>query len=301
MARASLTRFALLSIVAACLTIALKVAAWKLTGSVGLLSDALESLVNLFTAIVALVMIVIAERPADEGHPFGHGKAEYFASGFEGALILFAAGGIAMAAWQRVAVPQPLMHLDLGGVLSGVAAIINALVAWVLIRVGRRHRSMTLEADGRHLLSDVVTTLGILIALLGIHFTGWLWLDPLIAGLTAVQVLWSGTVLIHSSIHGLLDRALPRGERVKIISVLERYAQSGLQFHDLRTRSSGRHRFVNVHLLVPGHWTVQLAHDWSEILERDIRAVVGDVEITTHIEPVEDAASFDHETLASNT
>ena len=297
MAKRSLARYAVLSIVAACLTIVLKVAAWKVTGSVGLLSDAAESLVNLFTAIVAFILLLVSERPADESHPFGHGKAEYFASGFEGALILFAAGGIAMAAWQRFELPKELMHIDLGAVLSALAAIINAFVAWVLIRVGRRQRSVTLEADGRHLLSDVLTTFGILVALIGIHLTGWLWLDPLIAALTAIQVLWSGGILIHASIHGLLDRALPKRERTMIINVLDRYAQSGLQYHDLRTRSSGRHRFINVHLLVPGHWTVQLAHDWSEILERDIRAVIGDAVITTHMEPLEDAASFDHETL----
>lgn len=292
-----LTRFAWLSIAAALLTIGLKTYAYHVTGSVGLLSDAAESLVNLVAAVVALLMLTVAARPADAGHPFGHGKAEYFASGFEGALILFAAGGIAWAAWERWLHPQPLEAIDIGMVVSAVAAMLNLVVALVLLGAGRKHGSITLEADGRHLMSDVWTTGAILIALAGISLTGYLWLDPAIALLAALQIVWSGAWLIIRSIAGLLDAALPDREQQLIMATLRGYRDRGIQFHDLRTRASGTHRFVTVHVLVPGGWTVQQGHDLSEEIEREIARAIGGAVIVTHLEPLDDAASFAHDTL----
>ena len=293
----NLTAFAWLSIAAALLTMALKTYAYQVTGSVGLLSDAMESLVNLVAAMVALLMLSIAARPADASHPFGHGKAEYFASGFEGALILVAAGGIAWAAWERWQTPQPLQAIDIGMAVSAGAAVVNLWVALVLLRAGRKHESITLEADGRHLMSDVWTTGAILTALAAITVTGQLWLDPAIAALAALQIVWSGARLIIRSIAGLLDAALPDGEQQLILDLLRRHAGRGIQFHDLRTRASGAQRFITLHVLVPGEWSVRQGHDLSEKIERDIAGVIRNAVVVTHLEPLGDAASFNHETL----
>lgn len=292
-----LTPFAWLSIAAALLTIGLKTYAYHVTGSVGLLSDAMESLVNLVAAMVALIMLSIAARPADAGHPFGHGKAEYFASGFEGALILVAAGGIAWAAFERWQHPQPLQSIDIGMAVSAAAAVVNLVVALILLKAGRQYNSITLEADGHHLLSDVWTTAAILIALTGISLTGYLWLDPAIAVLAALQIIWSGARLISRSIAGLLDAALPDGEQHVITAILGRYCERGIRFHDLRTRAAGAHRFVTVHVLVPGNWTVQQGHDLSEEIEREIAGAIRNAVIVTHLEPLDDEASFAHESL----
>ncbi len=293
----ALTRYAWLSIFAAVLTIALKFTAYRITGSVGLLSDAAESLVNLVAALVALWMLGLAARPADTGHPFGHGKAEYFASGLEGALILVAAGGIAWAAWERWQHPHALAELDIGMAISASAAVVNLATALVLLRVGRRHGSITLEADGKHLLTDVWTTLAILFALGGIMLTGWEWLDPAIAAGAALQIVWTGFGLMARSGAGLLDAAMPAAETARIESVLDRYRAEGIQFHDLRTRASGMQRFMTVHVLVPGTYTVQAGHDLLERIEADIRAELDHITIVTHLEPVEDAASFAHERI----
>lgn len=290
----SLARFAWLSILAAILTIGLKAQAYRMTGSVGLLSDAAESLVNLVAAIVALTMLGFAARPADSHHPFGHGKAEYFSSGFEGALILVAAGGIAWAAWERLWHPQPLVQLDIGIAVSAAAGFINLAVARVLLRAGREYGSITLEADGKHLMSDVWTTGAILLALGGIAWTGWQWLDPAIAFLAAVQIVWSGLELMVRSASGLLDAAIPEAEMVDIERILEGYRAEGIQFHDLRTRASGMQRFMTVHVLVPGSHTVQAGHDLLERIEADIGAALPNIAIVTHLEPLEDAASFAH-------
>lgn len=295
----SLTRYAWLSILAAILTMALKAQAYRLTGSVGLLSDAAESLVNLVAALVALLMLSVAARPADTGHPFGHGKAEYFASGFEGGLILVAAVGIAWAAWERWWNPQPLAALDVGMVVSAGAGVLNLAVALVLLRAGRKHGSITLEADGRHLLSDVWTTVAVLSALGGIALTGWLWLDPAIAFLAAAQIVWSGVSLIRRSIAGLLDAALPAKERVAIEAILNRYRTEGYEFHDLRTRAAGTQRFMTVHVLVPGECSVKEGHDLLERLEGEIRQAIRNLTIVTHLEPLGDAASFAHDRIAS--
>ena len=295
----SLTRFAWLSVLAAVLTIALKTEAYLLTGSVGLLSDAAESLVNLVAAFIALLTLAFAARPADESHPFGHGKAEYFASGFEGGLILVAAGGIAWAAWERLWQPAPLVQLDLGMALSAGAGAVNLAVARVLLRAGHRYGSITLEADARHLLSDVWTTVAVLLALAAITLTGWPWLDPAIAFLAAGQIVWSGLKLVGRSVSGLLDAAIPSSELSRIKRVLESYEGDGTQFHDLRTRVSGAHRFMTVHVLVKGTLSVHDGHELVERIEHDLRSELDNLTVVTHLEPLEDSASFAHETLGS--
>lgn len=279
---------------------ALKAEAWWLTGSVGLLSDAAESLVNLLAALVALLMLSFAARPADESHPFGHGKAEYFASGFEGALILVAAGGIVWAAWERWQHLQPLAELGPGMLISAAAGLLNLATALVLLRAGRKHGSITLEADARHLLSDVWTTVAILLALAGIRWTGWLILDPVIAALAAVQIVWSGISLIRRSISGLLDAAIPQEEIKKIERILDGYCSEGVGFHDLRTRQSGVHRLLTLHVLVPGRTTVQQGHDLLERIEAEIRQQLQNITIVTHMEPLEDHASFSHEQVVQD-
>jgi cation diffusion facilitator family transporter len=296
-AASAVARYAGLSILAAVLTMALKAEAYWLTGSVGLLSDAAESLVNLVAAVATLTLLRFSARPADPSHPFGHGKAEYFASGFEGALILVAAGGIAWAAWERLRHPQPLAELDIGVAISATAAAVNLGVARVLLRAGRRYGSIALEADGKHLMSDVWTTGAVLLALGGIAYTGWQWLDPAIAFLAALQIVWSGVGLMVRSASGLLDPAMPAEEVARIERVLGRYREEGVQFHDLRTRASGMQRFMTIHVLVPGRYTVQEGHDVLERIEVEIRAALGNIAIVTHLEPLEDAASFDHERI----
>jgi cation diffusion facilitator family transporter len=297
MKRKPLTRFAWLSIAAALLTMGLKAYAYQITGSVGLLSDAAESLVNLAAALVAWMVLSVAARPADMEHPFGHGKIEYFASGFEGSLILIAAGGIAWAAWERLQAPVSLQAIDLGLAVSVVAGLVNLMVGMILIRAGRQHASITLEADGRHLLTDVWTTAAILLALLGVLYTGWWWLDPAIALLAAIQIVWSGLHLIRRSVDGLLDTVLPQAEQRRIQDILDDYRRQGIEFHDLRTRQSGMDRFINLHVLVPGGWTVRQGHDLVEEIEQTIASTLTNARVVTHLEPRDDKASFAHETL----
>lgn len=293
----SVARYAWLSVLAAAVTIGLKTWAYLITGSVGLLSDAAESLVNLAAAIVAVCTLWFAAQPADTEHPFGHGKAEYFASGFEGAMILIAAAGIAWAAYERLLNPQPLAELNIGMAVSAAAALVNLAVALVLLKAGRRYGSITLEADGKHLLTDVWTTVAILAALGGIALTGWLLLDPIIALVAAAQIVWSGLGLIRRSVAGLLDAALPEEERAAIERILDGYRDDGVQFHDLRTRIAGMQRLVTLHVLLPGSYSVQAGHDLSERIENDIRQAIGNATIVTHIEPLEDEASFAHERI----
>lgn len=261
MASANLTRFAWLSIGAAILTIALKTTAYWLTGSVGLLSDALESLVNLVAAIMALAMLTIAARPADEMHAFGYGKAEYFSSGLEGALILLAAASIAWTAIPRFLVPQPLEHIGIGLAVSVVASVINFWVARVLLAAGREYRSITLEADAHHLMTDVWTSAGVMLGVGAIALTGWLRLDPIIALVVAANILRTGWQLLSRSIRGLLDVALPAAEQDAINQVLKQYESRGIQYHALRTRQAGTRAFISLHVLVPADWTVQRGHD----------------------------------------
>jgi len=291
--RASLTRFAWLSIGAAVLTMGLKAAAFWLTGSVGLLSDALESLVNLAGALMALIMLTIAARPADEEHPFGHSKAEYFSSGVEGTLILIAAVTIAIAAIQRLITPRPLEQIGLGIAVSMVAALINLLVSLVLLRAGKRHNSITLEANAQHLMTDVWTSAGVLIGIGLVGVTGWLQLDPLVALVVAGNIIWSGYHLVSRSVKGLMDSALPAEEQNKIETILSPYRESGIRFHEKRTRLAGAQRFVSLHVLVPGKWTVHRGHQLVEKIESDIRQALSNSTVYTHLESLDDPASWD--------
>jgi len=284
--------FAWLSVAAAVVTIALKGLAYWLTGSVGLLSDALESLVNLAAAVMAVIMLQIAARPPSEEHAYGFSKAEYFSSGFEGALIFLAAVAIVVAAVERLYVPKPLQQLDIGLLISGAAAVVNLIVAQVLIRTGRRRNSIALEADGHHLMTDVWTSVGVIVALVAVLFTGWQWLDPVIAIGVAINILWTGYRLLRRSALGLLDRAVPASQRAAIGEVLSRYEAQGAKFHALRTRQAAGRSFVSVHVLVPGAWTVQHGHELLEEIERDIRVAVPNAAVLTHLEPVEDPTSF---------
>jgi cation diffusion facilitator family transporter len=292
----SLKRFAWLSIAAAVGTIVLKGAAWWLTGSVGLLSDALESLVNLAGAMMALAMLTVAEQPADDGHAYGHGKAEYFSSGFEGLLILFAAIAIGISGIDRLLRPQPLSGVGVGLSVSLAASLLNLAVARVLLAAGHEHHSLTLEADARHLMTDVWTSAGVIIGVGAAAWTGWPWLDPLIALLVAVNIVWTGLKLIHRSTLGLMDSALPPEEHAKVVGILESYRIEGIDYHALRTRESGARRFVELHVLVPGAWSVRHGHDLAERVESDIRSVLLRTTVITHVEPLEDPIS--HEDIA---
>jgi cation diffusion facilitator family transporter len=292
--RASLTRFAWLSIGAAIATISLKTFAYYLTGSVGLLSDAIESLVNLAGAIMALIMLTIAARPADESHVYGHSKAEYFASVTEGILILGAAAGIISAAVNRLLQPRELEQLGLGLGVSVAASAINLIVARILFREGRARRSITLEADAHHLMTDVWTSAGVIGGVAIGALTGWSILDPLIAIAVALNIIWTGVQLVNRSVSGLMDAALPVQEQTLIQNVMDKYRDKGVTFHALRTRQAAARQFVSVHLLVPGEWTVHDAHHVAEDFESDIREALGSVvTVFTHIEPVEDELSME--------
>lgn len=290
---ARLTRFAWLSIAAAVITIALKFGAFVVTGSVGLLSDALESVVNLAAAVMALAMLTIAARPPDEEHAYGHSKAEYFASSFEGALILLAAASIAWSSVPRLLHPQPVRDPLLGVAISVVASGVNLGVALMLLRAGRRYRSIALEADARHLLTDVWTSVGVVIGVAAVALTGWNWLDPVIAMLVALNVVWIGLGLMRRSALGLLDTAIPEEDRAEVLRILDAYAAEGAEYHALRTRQAGVRRFVSVHVLVPGAWTVQQGHELLERMEEDIRRAVPESVVFTHLEPIEDPVSFE--------
>jgi cation diffusion facilitator family transporter len=291
--RPPLTPFAWLSITAALGTIGLKAVAYLLTDSVGLLSDALESCVNLVAGCVALVVLSIVARPPDEEHPYGHEKAEYFSGGLEGALIFVAAVSIMVTAVPRLFAPQPLEAVGVGLLLSLAASLVNLGVALVLLRAGRRYESLTLEADARHLLTDVWTSAGVLAGVGLVALTGWQRLDPILALLVAGHILWTGFGLVRRAALGLMDTALPAGERAAVQEVLDGYRPEGIEFHALRTRQAGARRFVSVHVLVPGHWTVQRGHDLLEGLEERIRRALPNVTVFTHLEPLEDPSSWE--------
>jgi cation diffusion facilitator family transporter len=292
-----LRRFAFLSIAAAVVTIGMKTVAWRMTGSVGLLSDALESLVNLVAAVITLTMLIIAARPADEEHAYGHGKAEYFASGAEGALILLAAGAIAWAAIGRLLAPRPLEQVGWGVLVSAGASLVNFGVARVLLRASQRYHSIALEADAHHLLTDVWTTAGVLAAVGLVAFTGWIILDPIIALVVAAQIVWTGVRLLSRSALGLLDTALGVEEQARLREVLARHEGPELQFHAVRTRQAGSRRFVSMHVLVPGDWTVRQGHELAEQIESEVRAVLHNATVFTHLEAIEDPASFQDQGL----
>ena len=293
MATGNLTKFAWLSIAAAVATIALKAEAYLITGSVGLLSDALESLVNLAAASMALAMLTVAARPPDEMYAFGYGKAEYFSSGVEGALILLAAAGIVWTALPRLAAPQPLEQVGIGLAVSVLASVINFAVARRLLKAGKEYRSITLEADARHLLTDVLTSAGIIAGVFTVSLTGWTRVDPLIALVVAANILWTGAQLLRRSLLGLMDAALPAADQNAIKDVLSQYERRGIRHHALRTRRSGTRSFISLHVLVPGAWTVQRGHEVLEHIERDIRAALPGSSVFTHLEAVDDPASWE--------
>ena len=285
--------YALFSVATSIVTIGLKVTAYLLTGSVGLLSDALESFVNLAAALVALATLSYAASGADEDHNFGHEKAEYFSSGIEGSLIFVAAAAIIWTAVPRIMAPQPLEQIGIGLTLSVVAAGANLACGWLLLQGAREHRSITLEADAHHLLTDVWTTVGVIGGVGLVHFTGWLILDPLIAIAVALQILWTGWSLIKRSFDGLMDRAIPAEERDAIVAVLEKVKRQGGDYHMLRTRQAGTKSFVDVHVLMPGNTSLHEAHDLAERIEQEIQAKVTHAEVLTHLEPIEDPRSWD--------
>jgi cation diffusion facilitator family transporter len=291
--RSFLTRYAWLSISVALLTIALKAIAYLLTGSVGLLSDALESFVNLAGALMALAMLTIAARPADESHAYGHSKAEYFASGVEGTLILLAALSIGIAAIDRIISPKPLDQIGLGLAVSVVASLANLGVAMILMRAGKRYSSITLQANSRHLMTDVWTSGGVLIGVGLVALTGWQILDPIIALLVAANIIWSGVFILRSSISGLMDVALPAEEQDIIRKVLEVHRQAGVEYHALRTRQSGALKFISLHILVPGEWSVHRGHQLLEHVEADISEALPNVVVFTHLESLNDPSAWD--------
>ncbi len=293
----SARRYAVLSIAAAATTIGLKLGAYYLTGSVGLFSDAAESVVNLVAAVAALWALTFAVRPPDEEHAFGHSKAEYFSSGLESALIIIAAAWIGVTAWDRLIDPRPLQNVGLGLSITLGAAALNGVVALVLLRAGRRLRSITLRADAQHLLTDVWTSLGVVLGIVTVQLTGWLVLDPLIGLVVAANIVRIGVRLLRDTASGLLDRALPPEDQEAIFKVLSRYEEGGIRFHALRTRASGQRRFISMHALVPGRWTVQQGHDLSEKIEEDLAEALPQSTFFIHIEPSEDPASFADQSL----
>jgi len=287
-----LTRYAWLSIGAAIVTISMKSAAYFLTGSVGLLSDALESMVNLAAAVVALLVLKMITRPANDEFTFGFSKAEYFSSGFEGGMILLAAAGIIITALPRLFNPVPLEQVGLGLVISVAASLINLAVALILMRAGRRYNSITLEADARHLMTDVWTTIGVLIGIGLVQLTGWLRLDPIIALLVAVNIIITGYRLLIRSGRGLLDTSIPPEELISVKSILDSYKTQGVSYHALRSRQSAARKFMVVHLLVPGDWSVRKGHSLAEQVERQVIETIPNANIVTHIEPIDDPISM---------
>jgi len=289
----SLKKFIYLAIAAAVATIALKLFAYFLTGSVGLFSDALESGVNLIAAVVALFMITLAEKPADEEHAYGHHKAEYFSSAIEGGLIVLAAFSIIWSAIPRLIHPQPLENVGIGLLVSFGASAINLAVGLILIKNGRKNHSITLEADGKHLMTDVYTSIGVLIGIGIVKLTGWLILDAIVAIGVALNIVWTGYQLMRRSALGLLDSSLPEDERLKITNALDRYKKQQLEYHSLMTRQAGQRKFIALHILLPGQLTIQEGHDMVEKIEKDIRDLFNaPVTVFTHLEPVEDPVSM---------
>lgn len=298
--RSKLTRFAWLSIGVAVLTISLKTIAYLVTGSVGLLSDALESIVNLIGALMALGMLTIAARPADENHTYGHSKAEYFSSGVEGTLILLAAVSIAYAAIQRLITPQPLERVGIGLLVSVAASLANLAVALILRRAGKQYNSVSLTANSHHLLTDVWTSAGVLLGVVAVVVTGWQVLDPIIAILVAVNIVWTGVGIIRNSVSGLMDGALPKAYLDVIQTVLDGHQETGVQFHAIRTRQSGSLKVISMHVLVPGNWTVDRGHQLVTQIENEISSAIADSVIFTHLESLSDPASYDDQAFGSS-
>lgn len=293
-----LSRYAWLSVAAALVTLAVKWSAWWVTGSVGLLSDALEGFVNLGAALLALWMLRLAASPPDAKHPYGLSKAEYFSAGAEGTMIVLAATGIIASSLPRLFSPQPIETPALGLALSGLATVINLAAALALIRAGKRNASITLEADGRHLMTDVWTSAGVIAGVALVWATGWLLLDPLIALAVGIHIIWAGVGLMRRSVLGLLDSAIAADKQREIHKLFSEYSKRyGVSFHALLTREAGARHFVSFHLLVPDQWSVKQAHQLSEEIESRIRSLVPNTSVLTHIEPISDPASYDDQTL----
>jgi len=290
-----LTRYAWLSIATGVTVFGLKIGAYAITGSVGLLSDALESIVNIVAAVVALVALRTAMKPADERHHFGHGKAEYFSAQIEGFMILLAAVVIIGTAIERLLKPAPLEQVGWGLAVSTIASLLNGGVAFILMRAGRKYRSPVLDADGRHLLTDVWTSVGVLIGVGAVQLTGWLRLDALVAMAVGLNIIVTGVNLLRESTGALMDKALPVEDHDAIVSVLKKFESETVKFHALQTRQAGRHRFVSMHVLVPAAWTIQQGHDLSEDLEGQITELLPDTTVHTHVEPIEDPRSWEDE------
>jgi cation diffusion facilitator family transporter len=283
-----------LSAAVAVATIVLKTGAWWLTSSVGLLSDAMESVVNLAGAMFALWMVTVAARPADEDHPFGHHKAEYFSSGFEGMLIFVAALAIIWAAVDRLFHPQPLERLSLGLLLSVVSSAMNGVLAWAMLKKAHEHRSMALEADARHLFTDVWTSAGVVVGLLAVVATGWLWLDPVIAIAVAGNVAREGFSLVHRSADGLMDRAVDSQTQHQIDEVLAGFVHPNtLRFDHINTRRAGQRLFVDLHMHMPSNWSLQRAAALRTSVEQALMAAVPGLRATIQLLPMDVEAHFD--------
>ncbi|GAC1625445.1 MAG: cation diffusion facilitator family transporter [Nevskia sp.] len=295
------TRYAWLSVAAAVAVLGLKLAAWRISGSVGLLSDALETLTNVGGATMALLMLRLAHQPPDDGHAYGHGKAEYFSSGFEGMLIFLAAGLIAFEALPRLIHPEPIESAGIGLAIAGLATVLNFIVARVLRGAARRYDSITLDADARHLMTDVWTTAGVIVGVGLVAATGWLRLDAVVALAVAVNVLWEGFHLIHEAAMGLMDAAWDEDEQMILKDVLDAFRAGGapgqIEFHALRTRRAAARRFVEFHVLVPGAWSVQQGHDLIERIEEQLHERLSNLTVFTHLEPSDDPRSYGDEGL----
>lgn len=289
----NLSRYAYLSIAAALATITLKVIAWRITDSVGLLSDATESVVNLIAAVAVLVALTVAARPADKNHHFGHSKAEYFSAAIEGQMIFIAALAIIYTSVERFLNPRPIDNVGIGLAITVGASIINTVVGLVLLRAGRRHRSLTLTADGRHLMTDVWTSAGVVVGVVLVALTGIERLDPVIAFLVGLNIIVTGWRILRESVEGLMDIAMSKEENRAIAGILSRFVDRDVHFHALRTRLSGHHRFAEVHVLVPGAWSVQRGHDLMEEVEAAVHETFPDVALTCHLEPTEDPRAYD--------
>ena len=293
----SLTRYAWLSVGAAVVTIIMKSGAYWLTGSVGLLSDAIEGFINLAAASVVLVTLKVVERPPDETHEYGHDKAEYFSSGIEGTLILIASAGILWTGAERFLDPQPIEQAGIGLTIAIAASLINLVVGQILLRVARRYDSITLEADGQHLMSDVWTSVAVVLGVAVAALTGIERLDPLIAMLIGLKIAWEGIKIFRRSVQGLMDTPIAPEERDRVEEILERHEESGIRWHALRSRQSGGRRFISVHILVPGSWSVQQAHDLSEALEGEVAQEINRATLFTHFEPQGDPRAEEDLTL----
>jgi len=290
-----LSRYGWLAVATAFATILLKAGAWLVTGSVGLLADAAESLVNLVAAAVALIVLKVAARPADANHNFGHTKAEYFSAAVEGVMIFVAAISIVVFALQRLVFPQPIESLGIGLMISVIASVLNGAVALVLLRAGKRHHSITLTADGKHLMTDVWTSVGVLVGIVLVWVSGWGWLDPVIAIAVGINILFTGYGLVKESTEGLMDASLPERDNDRLRMILTRRADAGIAFHQMRTRVSGARQFMDFHLLVPDDWSVKQGHDFLEDLSDEIVAEFPRMNVTGHIEPINDPRSYAHE------